>query len=44
MKYAFQVARVTAKEAWEIQELLEIIKAEVEATEISETIRINEKR
>ena len=39
-----QVARVTAKEAWEIQELLEVIKAEVEAREISETIRINEKR
>ena len=39
-----QVARVTAKEVWEIQEILTVIKAEVEAREISDTIKINERK
>ena len=39
-----QVARVTAKEIWEVQEILTVIKAEVEAREISDTIKINEKK
>ena len=39
-----QVARVTAKEVWEVQELLTVIKAEVEAREISDTIKINERK
>ena len=38
------MARVTAKEVWEIQELLTVIKAEVEAREISDTIKINERK
>ena len=39
-----QVARVTAKEVWEVQEILTVIKAEVEAREISDTIKINERK
>ena len=34
-----QVARVTAKDEWDIQELLTAIKAEVEAREISDTVK-----
>ena len=37
-----QVARVTAKEVWEVQEILIVIKAEVEA--LSDTIKINERK
>ena len=39
-----QVARITAKEVWEIQELLGVIKREVEAQELSDTIRLSERR
>ena len=39
-----QVARITAKEVWEIQELLGVIKREVEARELSDTIRLSERR
>ena len=38
------MARVTVKEVWEVQELLTVIKAEVEAREISDTIKINERK
>ena len=37
-----QVARMTAKDVWKVEELLDIIKSEVEAREISETIRITD--
>ena len=39
-----QVARVTAKEIWEVQEILTVIQAEVEAREISDTIKVTEGR
>ena len=39
-----QVARATAKKEWEIKELSYMIKAEVEAREISDTIKINGKK
>ena len=39
-----QVARVMAKEAWDFQELLAVIKAEVEAREISDTIKITKRK
>jgi len=39
-----QVARVTAKEEWDVQELLTVIKVEVEAREISDTIKISERK
>ena len=39
-----QVARVTTKEVWEVQELLTVIKGEVEAREIRDTIKINERK
>jgi len=39
-----QVARVTAKDEQEIQELLTAIKAEVEAKEINDTIKISERK
>ena len=39
-----QVARITAKEVWEIQELLGVIKREVEAQELSDTIWLSERR
>ncbi|XP_065918882.1 uncharacterized protein [Dysidea avara] len=39
-----QVARVTARDEWDIQELLAVIKAEVEAREISDTIKITERK
>ena len=39
-----QVTRVTAKEVWEVQELLTVIKGEVETREISDTIKINERK
>ena len=37
-----QVARMTAKEVWNIEDLLDIIKSEVEARELSEAIRTTE--
>lgn len=39
-----QVTRVTTKEVWEVQELLTVIKAKVEAREISDTVKINERK
>ena len=38
------VARVSAKDVWEINELLKVIQAEVEAREMSDTIKIQEKK
>ena len=38
------VARVSTKDVWEINELLKVIQAEVEAREMSETMKIQEKK
>ena len=38
------VARVSTKDVWEINELLKVIQAEVEAREMSDTIKIQEKK
>ena len=39
-----QVARITNKDVWNIVELLQIIKREVEAREISDAVKTNERR
>jgi len=39
-----QIARVTNKDVWEVEELLQVIKAEVEAREISDTIKVQDVR
>lgn len=39
---ALQVARVTAREIWDINEVLEVIRKEVEARGMSESLRIKE--
>ena len=39
-----QVAQITNKDVWKIEELLQIIKEEVEATELSEGMKICESR
>ena len=39
-----QIARVINKDVWEVEELLWVIKAEVEAREISNTIKVHEVR
>ena len=39
-----QVARITNKDVWNIEELLQIIKGEVEAREISDAVKTNERR
>ena len=38
------VVRVSTKDVWEINELLKVIQAEVEAREISDTMKIQEKK
>ena len=38
------VARVSTKDVWEINELLKVIQAEVEAREMSDTMKIKEKK
>ena len=38
------VARVSTKDMWEINELLKVIQAELEAREMSDTMRIQEKK
>ena len=38
------VARVSTKDVWEINELLKVIQAEVEAREMSDTMKIQEKK
>ena len=39
-----QIARVTNKDVWEVEKLLKVIKVEVEAREISDTIKVQEVR
>ena len=39
-----QVARVSARDVWDIEDLLRIIKSEVEAREISKTIKENDSK
>ena len=39
-----QIARVSVKEVWEVEELLTVIKSEVEAREISDTVKVTEQR
>ena len=38
------VARVSTKDVWEINELFKVIQAEVEAREMSDTTKIQEKK
>jgi len=38
-----QIARVTTGDVWEVEELLRVIKQEVVARELSDTVRDNEK-
>ena len=40
----FQIARVSVKDVWEVEELLTVIKAEVEAREISNTVKVTEQK
>ena len=35
-----QIARVTSKDIWEIDELLQVLRTEVEAREISEGVKV----
>ena len=39
-----QIARVTTKDIWEIDELLQVLRTEVEAREISEGVKVHEMR
>ena len=39
-----QIARVTTKDVWEIDELLQVLHTEVEAREISEGVKVHEIR
>ena len=39
-----QIACVSVKEVWEVEELLTVIKSEVEAIEISDTVKVTEQR
>ena len=39
-----QIARITNKDVWKIEELLQIIKGEIEAREISDAMKTNERR
>ena len=39
-----QIAHVSVKEVWEVEELLTVIKSEVEAREISDTVKVTEQR
>ena len=39
-----QVARITTNDVWKIDELIGIIKGEVEAREISDAVRVNERK
>ena len=38
------IARVSTKDVWEIKELLEVIRREVDAREMSETMRVHHKK
>jgi len=37
-----QIARVTTRDVWDISELMRVLKAEVEARELSDTVRVRE--
>ena len=39
-----QIARVSVKDVWELEELLTVIKAEVEVREISDTVKVTEQK
>ena len=39
-----QIARITTNDVWRIEDLLHIIKAEVEAREISDAVKVNERK
>ena len=39
-----QIARVTTRDIWKVDELLQVIKCEVEARELSDTVRVSENR
>ena len=39
-----QIARVSVKEVWEVEEMLTVIKSEVEAREISDTVKVTEQK
>ena len=39
-----QIARMSVKDVWKVKELLTVIKAEVEATEISDTVKVTEQK
>ena len=42
LEVRLQVARLTTGDVWEVEELLQLIKHEVVARELSDTIRVNE--
>ena len=37
-----KIARVTTREVWDVEEILQVVKREVEAREISERVKIHE--
>ena len=39
-----QIARVTTGDVWKVDEVLQAIKCEVDARELSDTVRVNEGR
>ena len=39
-----QIARVSVREVWEVEELMDVIKGEVEAREISDNIKVTERK
>ena len=43
LEVCLQVARLTTGDMWEVEELLQLIKREVVARELSDTIRVNER-
>ena len=43
LEVRLQVARLTTEDVWEVEELLQLIKREVVARELSDTIRVNER-
>ena len=39
-----QIARVPTKDVWDVNELLHVIKSEVEARELSDTVKVHNRR
>jgi len=37
-----QIARVTTRDVWQVDELFQVIKCEVEARELSDSVRVSE--